>query len=87
MAVRPEGQEHLLDDEATFAAVDAFAAEARRRGVDPPALALAWLLCDERVTAVILGARRPEHLEPARAALELELTPAERDELAELFPE
>ena len=87
MATRPEGQEHLLDDEATFAAVDAFAAEARRRGVDPPALALAWLLCDERVTAVILGARRPEHLEPARAALELELTPAERDELAELFPE
>ena len=37
-------------------------------------LALAWLLHHPRVTAVIVGPRRPEQLEPAREALELELT-------------
>ena len=34
---------------------------------------------------VVVGPRRPEHLEPAVAALELELSPDERDELAALF--
>jgi aryl-alcohol dehydrogenase-like predicted oxidoreductase len=86
MATRPEPYEHFLDDR-TFDALDAFAAAARERGVDTAALALAWLLADDRVTSVILGPRRPEHLEPARAALELELTPRERDELTELFPD
>ena len=37
------------------------------------------------MTAVVVGPRRPEHLDPALAALELRLAPAERDELAELF--
>ena len=35
----------------------------------PAALAFAWLLADPRVTAVVVGPRRPEHLEPALAAL------------------
>jgi hypothetical protein len=34
---------------------------------------------------VIVGPRRPEHLGPARAALELRLSEAERDELGALF--
>jgi len=37
------------------------------------------------VTAVIVGPRRPEHLEPARRALELELTGSEAVEIAALF--
>jgi aryl-alcohol dehydrogenase-like predicted oxidoreductase len=49
------------------------------------ALALAWLLGDDRVTSLIVGPRRPEHLEPVRAALDLELTAVERTELAALF--
>jgi aryl-alcohol dehydrogenase-like predicted oxidoreductase len=48
-------------------------------------LALAWVLAHPDVTAVVLGPRRPEHLEPARDALELRLSDAERDELTELF--
>ena len=32
------------------------------------------------------GPRRPEHLEPVREALALELSPAERDEVGSLFP-
>jgi aryl-alcohol dehydrogenase-like predicted oxidoreductase len=38
------------------------------------------------VTAVVIGPRRPEHLEPALSALRLDLTASERDDLAELFP-
>jgi aryl-alcohol dehydrogenase-like predicted oxidoreductase len=38
------------------------------------------------VHAVVVGPRRPEHLEPPIAALDLHLSPAERDELASFFP-
>jgi aryl-alcohol dehydrogenase-like predicted oxidoreductase len=34
---------------------------------------------------VVVGPRRPEHLEPALAALQLDLTPEERDEIGALF--
>lgn len=84
MTLRPEPYDHLLDDRI-FAALDALAEAAHARGVDSATLALAWLLADERVSTVIVGPRRPEHLEPARAALELELTPDERSELTALF--
>ena len=84
MTLRPGPYERFVD-ERVFEALDAFAAAARDRGLDPATLALAWLLADERVTSVIVGPRRPEHLEPVRAALALELTAAERDELGALF--
>jgi aryl-alcohol dehydrogenase-like predicted oxidoreductase len=84
MTMRPEGYERFLEDR-TFDALEAFEAAARDRGVDMAALALAWLLADERVTSVIVGPRRPEHLEPVRAALELRLTPTEANELTSLF--
>ena len=77
LATRP-GPYAALATESTLAAVAAL-------GADAAALALAWLLADERVTTIVLGPRRPEHLEPARRALELGLTPAERDELTALF--
>jgi aryl-alcohol dehydrogenase-like predicted oxidoreductase len=84
MTLRPEPYEQFVDDRV-FDALDAFAAAARERGVDTATLALAWLLADDRVTSVIVGPRRLEHLEPVRVALELALSPAERDELGALF--
>ena len=84
MTMRPEPYERFRDDRV-FDGLEAFEAAARERGVDMAALALAWLLADERVTSVIVGPRRPEQLEPARAALELELTRAEAAELEALF--
>jgi aryl-alcohol dehydrogenase-like predicted oxidoreductase len=78
LATRP-GPYAALATASTLAAVDAL-------GADAASLALAWLLADERVTSIVLGPRRPEHLETVRRALALELTPAERDELAALFP-
>jgi len=85
MTMRPEPYLHL-DDEGVYRGLDGLAAAASERGVDMSTLALAWLLADPRVTAVVVGPRRPEHLAPARAALDLALAPAERDELASLFP-
>jgi aryl-alcohol dehydrogenase-like predicted oxidoreductase len=86
MATRPEPYRRLVDD-AVFDGLDAFEARAREHGVDTATLALAWLRADDRVTSIIVGPRRPAHLEPAARALELKLTAAERDELAALFPD
>jgi 1-deoxyxylulose-5-phosphate synthase len=85
MATRPEPYLHLATD-AVFDGLDALAREARERGVSSGGLALAWVLSHPDVTAAVLGPRRPEHLEVVREALSLELSPAERDSLAALFP-
>jgi aryl-alcohol dehydrogenase-like predicted oxidoreductase len=85
MTLRP-GPYERLDREEVYSGLDAFAAVAAERGLDQAALAHAWVLSHPGVTAVVLGPRNPGHLEPPRAALELELTPGERDELASLFP-
>ena len=85
MTTRPEPYRRYEND-AVYAGLEALAEHARKRGSDTATLALAWLLADERITSVVVGPRRPEHLEPPVRALELQLTPAERDELAALFP-
>jgi aryl-alcohol dehydrogenase-like predicted oxidoreductase len=84
MATRPEPYEHLRTDH-TFDALERFAEAAARRGVDPATLALAWVLTRPAVTAVVVGPRRPDHLDPALRALDLTLSQAEADELAALF--
>jgi aryl-alcohol dehydrogenase-like predicted oxidoreductase len=84
MTLRPEPYRHLEADRV-HDALDRFGAEAEVRGVDRATLAFAWLLADSRVDAVVLGPRRPAHLEPALRALDLRLEPDERAELASLF--
>jgi aryl-alcohol dehydrogenase-like predicted oxidoreductase len=84
MATRPEPYVHLVGDEL-FDALDALAAAARERGVSTAGLALAWVLSHPNVTGVVVGPRKPEHLEPVQEALSLELSPSERDSLAFLF--
>ena len=37
------------------------------------------------VTSIVVGPRTPEHLQPVREALALDLTPAERDEVGSFF--
>jgi aryl-alcohol dehydrogenase-like predicted oxidoreductase len=78
MTMRPGPYEHLRTD-AVYDGLE----ELERRG-DPATLAFAWLLADPRIS-VVLGPRRPEHLEPALAALENPLSKSERDDLSELF--
>jgi len=84
MTLRPEPYGEIAH-ERTFDRLEAFESAARERGTDTATLALAWVLDNPLVTAVIVGPRRPEHLEPARAALELRLSDAERSELGALF--
>jgi aryl-alcohol dehydrogenase-like predicted oxidoreductase len=84
MTLRPEPYRRFEDDRV-YDALDRLAQAARERGVDMATLAFAWLLSDPRIAAVVTGPRRPEHLEPALAAVDVELSAAERDELASLF--
>lgn len=84
MSLRPEPYARF-QNAGTAGAIDRFCAIARERGVEPAALAIAWLLNHPRVDAVIVGPRRPEHLEPALRALDLALSPAERAEIAAVF--
>jgi len=73
MTLRPEPYRHL-ENEATFRGLAALAAEARSRGIEMGTLALAWVLHHPLMTAVILGPRRPAHLDSALAALTVDLS-------------
>src|SRR5690242_6449721 len=84
MTLRPDPYRDLETDE-TFAALDAFAAAAAARGVEPATLAVAWVLAQPGVTAVVVGPRRPDQLASALAAVDVSLTPQERDDLTRLF--
>jgi aryl-alcohol dehydrogenase-like predicted oxidoreductase len=61
--------------------VEAVTRIAGDRGVPRAQVALAWLLHRDTVTAPIVGASRPGHLQDAVAAVELELTGKEVEEL------
>jgi aryl-alcohol dehydrogenase-like predicted oxidoreductase len=85
MTLRSEPYEHLQRDEV-FTALERLEAMAAERGVDMATLALAWLLAQPLVSPVVVGPRRPAHLDPALAALELKLGEADLAELSALFP-
>ena len=68
-----------------FDALEALEARARERGTDMATLSLAWVLSQPEISTAIVGPRRPEHLEPARRALELRLDEKERAELEGMF--
>jgi aryl-alcohol dehydrogenase-like predicted oxidoreductase len=84
MTLRPDPYADLVNEE-TFDRLEAFAAAAADFGVEPATLAVAWVLGHPQVTSVVVGPRRPEQLATAVAATELELSAAQRDELAGMF--
>jgi aryl-alcohol dehydrogenase-like predicted oxidoreductase len=84
MTLRPDPYADF-EDERTFDGLEALDAAARERGVDMATLALAWVLSHPLVTAAVVGPRRPEHLDPARDALAVELSKDEREQLGALF--
>jgi aryl-alcohol dehydrogenase-like predicted oxidoreductase len=71
----------LFDEQQDKAIVDAVASVAEERGVSRAQVALAWVLAQPAVTAPIVGATKPQHLDDAIAAAELELTDDELDAL------
>jgi 1-deoxyxylulose-5-phosphate synthase len=84
MTLRPEPYTHLESDRV-FRGLAAFADEARARGVDMTALAIAWVLHHPRVDAAIIGPRTAAHLDAALPAAALALPGADADRLANLF--
>jgi aryl-alcohol dehydrogenase-like predicted oxidoreductase len=79
MSQRPEPYRGFVTD-LTFGALDRLQAMAAGRGISMAGLALAWLLADERVTQIVIGPGRPEHLAPVREALTHPLTAQDRAE-------
>jgi aryl-alcohol dehydrogenase-like predicted oxidoreductase len=71
--------------EADRKVVERVAEVASRRGVPRAQVALAWLLHKPLVTAPIVGASKPQHLEDAVAALSLKLPPEEITKLEEPY--
>ena len=64
-------------EEADQKVVKALTALAQKRGVPQAQLALAWMLGRPGITAPIVGATKPNHLEDAVTALSVKLTPEE----------
>ena len=84
MALRP-AEYVVYDNDSTHDAIDRFVDAAGKRGVSPAVLAMAWALSHPRVTAALIGPRRPDQLESLLPAVDLRLDETERAELAELF--
>lgn len=65
--------------------IERVAEVAKQRGVSRAQIALAWVAQKGVVTAPIVGASRPHHLDDAVAALSLKLTPDETAALEEPY--
>ena len=67
----------LYYQESDFEVVEQVSRIAKQRGVSNAQVALAWVLAQPGITAPIVGASKPGHLEDAIAALGLKLTEEE----------
>ena len=85
MTLRPEPYRHLERDDI-FRGLASLSDEARGRGVEMTALALAWALHHPRIDAAIIGPRNVAHLDAALAGVKIDLSEADRTRLAALFP-
>jgi aryl-alcohol dehydrogenase-like predicted oxidoreductase len=65
--------------------VEQVAKVAESRGVPPAQVALAWVASNPVVTAPIIGATKPHHIDDAVAALGIELTAEEKGALEEPY--
>jgi aryl-alcohol dehydrogenase (NADP+) len=75
----------LYTRDADDRVVDCVEELAKQRGVPPAQIALAWLLHKPGVTAPIIGASKPHHLEDAVAALNVALSKEEIDKLESVY--
>ena len=75
----------LYCSENDFEIVNRLGEIATRRGLPDSQVALAWMLSKPAITAPIIGASKPGHLEDAVAALSVKLTDEEIIKLEELY--
>jgi len=64
-----------------------FVAYAKKRGIHPAALAVAWVMSHPAITAPLIGARNMEQLEASLGALDVKMTPEWRAEITALSVE
>ena len=72
-------------EEADHRVVDQLGRVADQRGVPRAQVALAWMLAQPGLTAPIVGATQPHHLQDAAAALAVRLTPEETAALEQAY--
>ena len=85
---RAEGDQfakQIYYTEDDFAVAGRLAEVAAARGAPAMQVALAWILAKEAVTAPIIGASKPGHLQEAISAMALRLTPEEIARLEEPY--
>jgi 1-deoxyxylulose-5-phosphate synthase len=75
----------LYYQESDFQVVDRVTQIANKRGVSNAQIALAWILQQPGLTAPIIGATKPHHLNDAVKALEIKLEPEECKVLEEPY--
>ena len=71
--------------DSDFTVVDQVTEIAQKRGVSNAQIALAWMLAKPEITAPIIGASKPHHLDDALAALEIHLNADEIKALEEPY--
>ena len=74
---------YIQEDNVTT--IQRVSAVAEKRGLPMAQVALAWMLSKPIITAPIIGATKPHHLEDAVAALSVQLTPDEIHHLEEAY--
>ncbi|WP_031499553.1 aldo/keto reductase [Bryobacter aggregatus] len=80
-----EYAQKIYSHDSDFAIADRVREVAESRGVSRATVALAWLLARPGVTAPIIGASKPKHIEDAIAALDFRLEASEVARLEELY--
>jgi aryl-alcohol dehydrogenase-like predicted oxidoreductase len=73
-----------VDKEKGFDILDVLVGMARKREVSPAQIALAWILANEAVSSVIIGARKMPQLEDNLKAIDITLTAEEMTALDEV---
>ncbi|CAF0945461.1 unnamed protein product [Rotaria sordida] len=89
MTLRPEPYEiYVKHQDSIYDGLNSMRKISKERfgNISIAGLSLAWLLSDSRITGIIIGPRKPEHLEPIREALNTRLNETDRIDLANLFP-
>ncbi|MCY1692864.1 aldo/keto reductase [Curtobacterium sp. SL109] len=81
----PVGNTFFADTERDRPVIDAVQRIASDRGVPMAQIAMAWVLKSPVVTAPIIGATKPHHLDDAAAAVDIELTSDELTALDEHY--
>jgi aryl-alcohol dehydrogenase-like predicted oxidoreductase len=71
-------------DEWMFEVAEKYVAFCKAKGLHPVTTAIAWVGAHPAITAPIIGARNLDQLKDSLAAVKLDMTPALRQEIADL---